>query len=112
MKHLTWDYHGYDDLKLDLDRDILQSDWNLTLYNHLCSASGEDNFNVFCSESVLDIIEDNAGFDRQFMSLFGKRIRVLLFNTPKIYLTKPEITDFCMLEHDNHGSVTIKNYPD
>ena len=111
MKHLTWDFHGYDDLKLDLGRDILQSDWNLTIYNQLCSAAGIDKFNIFCSESALDILEENAGFDRNSMSLFGKRIRVLLFNTPKIYVTKHELDDFSLLEHDNHGSVTIKNYP-
>ena len=99
MKHLTWDFHGYDDLKLDL------------IYNQLCSAAGIDKFNIFCSESALDILEENAGFDRNSMSLFGKRIRVLLFNTPKIYVTKHELDDFSLLEHDNHGSVTIKNYP-
>ena len=110
MKHLVWDYHGYDDLKLELDRDVLQDDWNLTLYNYLCSVIDEDSFNIFCSNQILDIIKDNAGFNQKSMSLFDNRIRLLLFTTPKIYVTPILITDFTMIDHDNYGSVTVKNY--
>ena len=110
MRHITWNYKGYNDLDLDFDVPGLQPDWNLTLYNTICRAINRDNFNIFCSEPILDILKENAGFDQKSMTIFGKKIGVLLFTTPKIYVTKPEIKDFTMLEHDNHCSVTVQNY--
>ncbi len=110
MKHLTWDYFGYDDLKLDLGRDVLQDDWNATIVTKMGMAIDDDDYNIFCSEQIFDIFRTILGFDEETKTLFGQKVIVLLFDTPKIYITRKSLCDFAMLEHDNHASVTVKNY--
>jgi hypothetical protein len=110
MKHLIWDYKGYNDLDLDFDVPGLQQDWNATLLTKLNMAFDGDNYNIFCSQPIFDIFKDIFGYDDKDKTIFSKKIIVLTFTTPKIYVTKPEVYDFTMLQHDNHGSVTVKNY--
>lgn len=111
MKHLIWDYNGWNDLKLDFQWESLQKDWNATIFNKICIAfPSDENFNIFCSERVLEILKSSIAFNKKNNTLFGKKIYILGFDTPKIYVTSPEMTDFTMLQPNNHGSVTVKNY--
>jgi len=114
MKHLTWGYKGYNDLKLDFQIPEMQHDWNATILTKFNGAFGdgfEDGMNLFVSEKIIDnILKTIVAYDKNSNTLFNKRVIKLDIDTPKIYVTNKNITDFTMIEHGNHGSVTIKNY--
>lgn len=116
MKHLHWDYKGHSDLDIEINEHFLQSDWNTTLLTKLNGAFGYDDFgegmNIFASEKVIDnLLKTIIAYDQKTNIIFNKKVIKLDLDTPKIYVTRNEIDDFTMLEHDNYGSVTIKNMP-
>ena len=111
MKHLTWNYNGHNDLDLDFTYDDIQRDWNATILGVMNEAFGDtEGYNIFCSQSILDIFREIIGYDEKTKTIFDRKLIVLLFDTPKIYITKSEVYDFSMIEYDNHASVTVKNY--
>ena len=111
MKHLIWNYRGYDDLGLNIIHDGMQKDWNVTILSKINEVTeSTEEKNIFVSEKYLHIFMDMMGFNEETMKIFNIKIIPLLVNTPKIYVTKPDIIDFSMLDYDNYGSVTIKNY--
>lgn len=113
MKHLNWDYKGYNDLNLKFETKSMQSDWNATILTKLNQAFGEEFENGYCvfiSENYIDILESIGGYNNKNMTIFNKKIIPLEINTPKIYVTESHIDSFMLLKHYNYGSVTIKNY--
>lgn len=113
MKHLTWDYRGYDDLNLGFSSKELQSDWNTTIITKFNQAIGdgfEKPYTIFISRKYLPILESIIVYDSKSSTIFNKKVIPIDLDTPKVYLTKPFILQFTQLEHDNYGSVTIKNF--
>jgi hypothetical protein len=116
MKHIDWDYKGYNDLGLIVDDETyMQYDWNATLLTRMNMAFDDDDFdkgmNIFASKKIIDeILSTIVAYDEETNSLFNKKIIPLDIDTPKIYITKPEVLSFTDITHHNHGSVTVKNY--
>jgi len=114
MKHIIWNYKGYNDLDLDFDHEDFQNDWNATILTKFNGAFGdgfEDGMNIFVSERIIDdILKKIVAYDEKTNSLFNKKVIKLDIDTPKIYVTKPEVLSFTDITNDNYGSVTVKNY--
>ena len=114
MKHLTWNYRGYDDLGLNFIYEPMQKDWNTTILGMMNEVFGEgfeEGMNIFVSERVIDeILKTIVAYDVHSKIIFNKKIIKLDFDTPKIYITKPEISSFTQIKHNNYGSITIKNF--
>lgn len=115
MRHITWDYKGYDDLNLGFEWKEVQTDWNATILTKFNIAFDSDDFddgmNLFASEKIIDgILKKIVVYDEETNTLFNRKIIKLDIDTPKIYVTRPEILSFTDIKHDNHGSVTVKNY--
>lgn len=114
MKHLSWNHKGYDDLGLDIkDGYIMQRDWNATILGSINEAFGDNEHmcNVFVSRKYLPIFESILIYDNRTKTV-GDRIKLIPieFDTPKMYVTEGWMDTFVGLEHNNYGSVVIKNY--
>ena len=112
MKHLSWDYKGYDDLKLGFEYKGIQNDWNATILGSINEAWGsvEEPCNIFISKKYLPIIESILIYDSETKSIGHRKFLPIDLETPKLYITKPYIMEFMGIEHNNYGSVVIKNY--
>jgi hypothetical protein len=112
MKHLAWDYRGYDDLNLGFKCGELQNDWNATLLGSINEAWGspDESFNVFISKKFLPIIKSILFYNDETRSIGNKTFIPIEIETPKLYITKPYIKQFMAIDHGNYASVVIKNY--
>ena len=111
MKHISWNYKGYDDLNLGVEFPPIQDFWNATILAALNDAFGEVDVpkNVFVSRRYLPIFESMAPYDKDTKTIFNTRLIPLDIDTPKLYVTEIHVDLFMAIEHDNHGSVVITN---
>jgi len=113
MKHLSWNYKGYNDLGLNIvDSNDMQLDWNATILSAINEAfdGGDKPKNVFISRKYLPIFETIMFYNEDSKTIFNNKLIPIDIDTPKLYITESWLDVFVGLEHNNYGSVVIKNY--
>lgn len=121
MKHITWDYWGWRELKTInefTDEDIFnfQKDWNSTLYTKInqaicveCECYREPH-NIFISVRLIPILNDIVGFNINDLTVINRVFIPLNIITPRIYITKNGINDIREVKNNDFGSVLVLNY--